>query len=814
MRTASFVVVGIILTAISVTAKEGKVTLPLSTWEEMQHEIQKNKEKQEPPIVVLPVKRNIEGTLRKGLFHGQLTSQFTVLDTKGHVRVQVLDAAASVGTVRLNGVKTSLLKEGGLYTVGIDKPGTYMLAVEMFWGKEQESFSRRLQFRLPEAGATRFSVLVPERDIEAKIEHGVLVSERSGPGGTQLVGQLDPTGQLDISWARKLTHKLKEKARMKARVFSLFTVQEALVSGLSAIDFEVQEGETDRVDLRLPADLEVLRVEGDAVLQWHTAEADGGQLTILFRHIVEDKTRVSIHYQFPADIEKTVILRMPSPLGETATSGALGVQGPAGLKVEPGAETAAAGTVLTAQELPTELSELATHPLLFGMTFEAPPEVGISISKHSPVEVTSTIIDDLQASTVLNEDGTEITKLRLRIRNNTKQYLEIELPKGALLTHSLIDGQPTRPAEGQGGRLLFPLRQSERIADGRHRTHVVSPNDTLSDIANFYYSDPSQWTAIMNANPDILNNEWDLSVGQELNIPARRGAAVQESSFVIELAYKLAHRGLRWAGWESLRLPEVGDVDTIEVTWHLYVPRAFAPLAFHSNLTQYSSIRYDPFRRLRDYLRDALWMRDVWAGGRYKSILTQRQGLFRAENSQKDKGRMVLSSFPLVGELYRFKHILIGRNTPEIGFAYVLRDFATPIRWIALGFSFAVTLLLLRRQRARKTLLYAAVGLVVLLVLAHFFLGVHRRIIWGVDLALIVTLLQLSAGRWGATVKEKLKKPWTLVHEVNFTNFAVLVLATVGLSLVLMFPLLLSSAAAVLLMWMWRRSVKKEVGHA
>jgi nucleoid-associated protein YgaU len=789
-------------------AAEGKVTLPLHAWQEMLAELERADRADESPIAVLPIARTIEGSLRKGLFSGRLTMRFLVQESAGHVRVPVLDSGASLGDVRLDGRRTSLLREGGFYTVGIDRPGEHRLALEFFWGKEQDRFTRRLAFRLPDAGPTHFAILIPEQEIDTRLEYGVLTTERRRNDGTLLEGQLDPSGRLSLSWNRRLTHRASEAVRWEARQYTLFTVQETLIQGLTAFDLTVAEGETDRVDLRVPPDIEVVRVEGDAVLQWHTSADEGGRLTVLFRYLVEQDTRVTVQFQFPT-AEDQVRLRMPRPPAGVAATGALGVQGPAGLDVQP---VAAEGTETAIYDLPTELTDLATTPLLFGLRHDEEPEVGLQISRHESVELTSTIIDDLQASTVLLEDGSEVTKVKLRIRNNTRQYLSVALPEAAVLTHSLMDGQATRPAAAaDGGALLFPLRQSERIEAGSTRTHVVTAGETLSDISNFYFSDPAQWQVILEANSDRLATEWDLAIGQELRIPARSGVAVQESSFVIELAYKRRRAVLGWLGRAATRLPEV-DVDTVEVTWHLYLPRAVEPLSFDANLTQYSAIRYDPFRRVRDYLRSALSIRQAWAGSaKYENILTQRKGIYAAELGRKSRGKMVLSAFPLVGERYRFKHILIGQETPRVSFFYVDRDLARPLRWLALVMAFGVTLLLLRPHRTATHWWIAGATLAAFLLLGHFILGSYRRIVWGMDLALLAVMVRSYAGPVWQWFVAWVREPWRALHWLKLGNLLLIVGVCVVLWLVLWFPLLLSTAAAVILFIGWQR---QQVSHA
>ena len=309
-------------------AEEGKVTLPVSVWEQMLQELEDAAKPDRPTVGVLAIERRVEGSLKKGLFSATLTARFEVLEQQvGHVRVPVLDSAASVGEVRLNGQRTSLLKEGRMYTAGVDRPGVYTLTVRFFWGKEQDRFARRLRFALPEGGSTRLSILVPEVDIEPRLGSGVLTGQMRQGSATRLEGQVDASGLIDLTWNRKVTHRASRTAQMEARLSALFTAQEAMMQGLASFDLTLQEGETDRVDLRLPPEIEIVNVEGDAVLQWYTEARQGGRLVVLLRYLVEDHVRLLVHFQFPVEAGKAVPLRLPMPLEGTPVSGGLECSG-------------------------------------------------------------------------------------------------------------------------------------------------------------------------------------------------------------------------------------------------------------------------------------------------------------------------------------------------------------------------------------------------------------------------------------------------------------------------------------------------------
>ncbi|NMB74790.1 MAG: LysM peptidoglycan-binding domain-containing protein [Myxococcales bacterium] len=815
----------LVFSEVSFAEETGKVTLPLSMWQAMRDRLEAAQKPETAPVAVSAIERQIEGSFRKGLFSGTLTYRFAVEDTRGHVRVPVLDAGAAMGEVALDGKTTSLLAEGGMYTVGVDQPGVHELRARFFWGREQDRFARLLSFSLPPAGVTRVSVLIPESDIEAKLARGAIISADPAPGGTRVEGALDASGRMSLSWNRKITHRSREKVQTEFREQVLLTLQEAMVDGLAVFDVDVLQGELDRLELVVPEGLDVVSVDGGAVLQWavesgaaSSPAANGTRLNVLLRYLVERHMRFSVRFQFQTEEGKPLALRLPLPPPEATFTGNLGILAPAGYNVQV-AERDAEVQELAQRELPPELTDLTQSPLLLGFAFSKPPRLSLSVTRNQDVTLLSTVIDELEASSVLIEDGTEITKLKLRVRNNRRQYLTVRLPEGAVLTHSQLEGRPVRPAvTGSGAEeaLLFPLRQSEKV--GRHQTrlHVVRPDETLSEIANFYFGNPNEFNRILEGNRDQLSSADGLYVGQQLRIPASTDVNVEESNFVIELAYRRERPALGSFGRRELLLPSL-DVEAQKAVWHLYLPEHLEALSFDANLAQYSHVRYDHFRRVRDFLYRALFERNAFAGGGYVSVLKLRKDLYYSESGRQASSEVVLSSFPLVGERYRFRRALLGREVPRIRVTYADQAFGTAARWLSLLLPLALGLLLLHGRRSLGRFVGAGAVLLLLLFAGYYFNGVHRRILWGVDLALLLSLLWMRGRPFWQGLRRIAWEPWRVVEIVTLRNLAFLVGCCVILWFVLLFPLLLSSTAAVALYLWWRRKERlrrQEVAHA
>jgi len=812
-----------LLSALALTAgAEGEqAELPLSAWQQIRAAADGSGLQRPPSHPWGSLGRTVEGSFHKGLLSATLQARFAVLASSGWVEVPVLDAGASLRSVTLDGRPAALTRRGSMYVLGLSAPGVHTVQVDFLLGQEQERFARKLRFRVPPAGGTTLSLMLPEQDIEPRLSDGVLRSVSPSGEGTEVRGEVNASGLVELTWTRRPSHRGPQTLSAEARLSTLLSVHESLVTGSAELALSVLQGETDRVQLQVPEGLEVLQVEGPAVAQWQSRAPEGGEpgrLTILLRHLVADSVAARIRFQLPVLPEQPVLLGTVAPLPGTPVQGALGVRAPTGLRLR--VQELQGAARVPVRDLPLQLTEMSDSPLLLGFTFEELPTVRLSVQRQQQVELTGTVVDELESSTVVLQDGSEVTKVKLHMRNNTRQYLRLRLPAGALLTHCLIDGEPVRPAlappeaaalPGQtpapeSEALLLPLRQSERIEPGAERSHLVRSGDTLGALAGLYYADPGQWQRILEANQDQLASDVDLSVGQRLRIPRPPGVTVEEGRFVVELAYRRGHAPLGSFGALDLGLPTL-DVDTLEVTWHLLLPHAVTPVHFGGNLRQYSAVRYDLFRRVRHFLQEAVGGGSAWAGEEYRSILSKRKGIYRAEAAKRSRADSVLATFPLVGRRYRFKRLLSGRERPQVRVRWVTPWVAHTLRWAALLLSLALAVLALRPGARWPSKVAAVVGLGLLAVLGHFVLGVHRRLVWGLDLGLLLVLLRSHGPAWLAGLRRIGADPARLRGLVSFRLFVGLGGCWILLRFMLAYPMLLSLLALVgLVVLRWRLS--------
>lgn len=704
-----------------------RVTLPLTLWTQVQDAL-RPPPAQAPQAAFSTVARRVEGAIRDDVLRATFEARFEVFEAEGWLEIPALDGDASLKAVSLNGAPAVLREADGQYVVGVAKPGSYHLKAQIIHGADD---LRSLSLGLPAGGPVHVAISVPEAGIRATLEGGVVTAQVAADGRTRIEGETN--GDVHLRWTGAADEG--EAAELRIALDSVFTVDRAVVRGLTEARIEVKSGAVDRIAFPVPAALEVVQVTGDEVLQWRTIQdGDARSLTVLLSHLVEADFALTITTQ-QAVADPLVLHGLGGPPG---SEGHLGVLAGTGLDLrlrDPGG-----AEMIDPAALPPGVTQLTDQPLLFGARFSAPPALTLDRVRNAAVPLVATVVDDLEASTLLLEDGAEITKLRLHMRNNARQHLAVTLPEGARLSHALIEGVPIQPAR-DGQRLLIPLRQSTQNTGGRF--HVVQPGENLGEIAYIYYSNPRHWQRILDANN--LYEPSEVTVGMRLRVPAPAGVEVEESRFAVELAWRRDRDPLGFVGRRDIALAAL-DVDVVKASWHVYLPEAVRPLRFETAFEQRSARHAAPLERLQRYLRRAV------LGAAEAGELTQRKAMYQAEARSLAAQRGSLGVAPVVGTRYRFRQLMLGRAVPTMRVTWLSESAVTALHWGGLLWAALVVLIVLR---PRSRLLSGIVGLIALAPLlwaGHHVVGVNRHLVWGLDLGLVLLFVRHRMGPWRAAL--------------------------------------------------------------
>jgi len=190
-------------------------------------------------------------------------------------------------------------------------------------------------------------------------------------------------------------------------------------------------------------------------------------------------------------------------------------------------------TRIDVSELPAWAGRAPEATVLTYRYVRAGWKLAVEARRYADAEVLSALVDSAQITTVVADDGQMMTEASLRVRNNGRQHLEIELPPGSANWSAFVGGQPVRPSL-RAGRLLLPL---DRTTSG-DETFTVE----LTFVSQGQFPKRSGAVALASPKFDVplKNMHWDLYLppdydysdfGGSMTHVTAAGAAVVQTSF-------------------------------------------------------------------------------------------------------------------------------------------------------------------------------------------------------------------------------------------------------------------------------------------
>lgn len=395
------------------------------------------------------------GRLLPGVLQLEGTVVLEVLK-KGWVRVPLWGQANAV--TDFDGGGAVLARAGSGVEVVAVGPARYTMRVTLAVSTPNNPGENRLNLALPDSPLNLVEVVAGQGIDELGAESGLVVG-----GGGRLIRLALNGGAATLAWRRPFTREIEaggeeveREPRVHVTAYELLDVGEGALGGLLILDYRVRVAGVSHFDLSMPDGVEVFDVGTPGLESWKVLRRDDLRvLHVALATPVEGDARVVVSFEgaYDPDVGKLQVPRF-EPLVVEREAGFVAVS----------AEGAEVDLNLGEGVLPADPSEIPEGIQAYGGNAVVackysgtPGEVIVAVTEHGDAAVLTAIIDRLNATTVILEDGTEALWLDLAVKNNRKQFLKLDLPEGDVDIWSLlVDGEPARPKRSEE-TVLVPL---------------------------------------------------------------------------------------------------------------------------------------------------------------------------------------------------------------------------------------------------------------------------------------------------------------------------------------------------------------------
>jgi hypothetical protein len=458
-----------------------------------------------------------------------LDFQVQVLNDQRWVEVPVIADGVALSSVLLDGRPARMYRSRNAHTVALRGAGQHRIALEYMVPVQDQRGTRTARLRFPPTPGVAIDLSVPRGDVDVQVDGAVVEEISRSRQQTRVRAALARVGDTAVSWFPRVEADDKGP-KVFGELATLISIGEGVLRGSSTASFTIHGRGVDRFRLEIPADITVLGVNVHGLREWQVVDVEGA----------DDRRLLEVELNYLATGGLGFSFDFEQPLGGTSVElelpdiairdvlrerGFLAVAAATNVEISPreGLQNAAP---VDPSELPAALVAGNGETILYGFKFlRHPVVVPLEVVKHRDVAVKRTIVESARLHTFLNRDGKLVTSARYSVKNNRKQYLELELPEDATLWGAYLEERPVKAARREDGTILVPLKKTAMGAGGELRP------------------------------------------------------------FVVEVVYFEQDRGLRAVGRRPFAAPAI-DVDVLELHWDLYLPRERCYVGFRGNVEE------------------------------------------------------------------------------------------------------------------------------------------------------------------------------------------------------------------------------------
>lgn len=389
--------------------------------------------------------------------------------------VPVLSSKTAVTSAVLGETPASITTDKNYHALTLKKKGNYVLTLN-FTEKIKEAASRNTRsfsFTQPVMPITNLECRINRPDIAFDITNAVAIRPFNLAGSSKAIASLLPTGNINVRWTPKSTlisdikpdNNLPPSAN--AVTYSKIEAGRGALKGTFTAELDIRRSPLGRFEFYIPEGIEIdsITVQDNEPVDPYPEIRDN-VLPVELVSPVEGKTRLTLHFRrnfndssFKTKIPAITLVNenIDRETGYVALVETTNIES----SIVKSDETKNYREI-DSNELEGDLRGLKSSIALKytknkDNIREIPYDITVNIVRHKDVAVYEANIDYTEITSVLNREGGLFTKAVMRLRNTSKQFLEITLPANSSIWSVYVNNKSVKPALKDPEKAIYAI---------------------------------------------------------------------------------------------------------------------------------------------------------------------------------------------------------------------------------------------------------------------------------------------------------------------------------------------------------------------
>ena len=221
-----------------------------------------------------------------------------------------------------------LLREGRGLVLWLAEAGAAKVKVKFHTRLTGDAAKRQLSFAIPPALTSTLAITLNEPEAVVDLPTAVTFKTTPAAQQTRVDGTIGAADHLELAW----TPRVKKAEETSATVFVqnavLVSFEGGVIRSRATLDYQITQGELRSARIRLPVGQKLMRVEGDHVRTWRSADEKGENiLTVELAKGVATAWRVFLDLEQPLAVPPAVVkVAVPQALDVKRETGFIGIK--------------------------------------------------------------------------------------------------------------------------------------------------------------------------------------------------------------------------------------------------------------------------------------------------------------------------------------------------------------------------------------------------------------------------------------------------------------------------------------------------------
>ncbi|NCB38144.1 MAG: hypothetical protein EOM80_05180 [Erysipelotrichia bacterium] len=363
-----------------------------------------------------------------------------------------------------------------------------------------------------------------------------VAEKQPGEKGCEFIGWLGANSDLSIKWRRKFarattpelpattdqqfpssaseTAEITRETANEPQIFAqplvysrshtLVSLGETSIQVFKTIDYTISKAPVSSFSFSIPDKAEIVYVNADRPHTYRMVrEGASRRLRVDFMAGREDICQIEISYEAPVDSTSTLIgIPEVTPLNVEREQGTTAVEALTSVEVQPGNTEQnplnQGSYPLDPLEIPQPLKDKATRPLLLAYRHNiSPTNIMLSVKRYLDVPQQTVVADSMEVKTTFTTNKSSNSLVSLNIRNNNKQYLQLQLASGTEVISAFRNGMSVKLVAGKSdGKVQIPLEMSQTVGEPVEMNLQIILKEPVDEI---------RWRGKLNFEPPLVD---------------------------------------------------------------------------------------------------------------------------------------------------------------------------------------------------------------------------------------------------------------------------------------------------------------------